>query len=117
MLRLAIFVGTAGLFATFLDQLAASIVLYLAALTAIGVFVRKYVRPAWRKYGRPLAQLAEHMETMEKSQIDQAEELAQIKASQDEIVEHVDTVDGKVEIVSKQVAGVVAGTEISRDQA
>lgn len=110
LLKFAILAATAALFATFLEQVAASIVLYVAALTAIGVFVRKYARPAWRKYGKPLARLSEHMEKMETSNLEQAAELVEIR-------EQLDSVEAKVDSVERKAVSIERGAGIAAERA
>lgn len=117
MLKLAILTGSAALYATLLDQVAASIVLYVAALTAIGVFMRKWGRPFFRSYIKPWARLPEHMDKMEKGHTEQAAGLAEIQRQQGRMTAEIAAVKAKVDHVEKANVRIERGAELAAERA
>lgn len=116
MLKFAIVAATAGVIASAWSETAATVVLFAAALVALAGF--------WWKFAVPFAQLTLSLKTLPKD-LEQAKEdravdretLAEIREQQDEIAEHVNAAEGKIENLVRQVGRIEKGTEISREQA
>lgn len=92
-LKVAIFMVSLGLFATVLDQVAAGVILYLTAFAMISLFIRKSVRPAYRKYVKPLQGLTEKLEEISSQQDTIEAQLLMVR----EKVEHVETASARIE--------------------
>lgn len=128
MLKFAILAGTSAIYATVLDQIAASIILWVSALTALSLFMRKWGRPIFRKYIKPQARLTEHMDRMERESTEQAEGLAEIREQQGRITAEIAATKAKIEALevkqreayaeeSKTLGRIEKGAEMAGERA
>lgn len=110
MLKFAILAGTSAVYATFLDQIAASIILWVSALGAMSLFMRKWGRPVFRKYMRPQARLSEHMDKMEQG-------LADLTAGQEEFKKQQGAIRGELGAVKSDLSGIKVSSQAAREDA
>lgn len=124
MLKFAILAGTSAIYASVLDQVAASIILWVSALGALSLFMRKWGRPVFRKYMKPQARLSEHMDKMEEGlaelQTQQGAikgEIGAIKAEVKTLGTKVDHIEKGVEHNQKDLSGIMVSSQAAREDA
>lgn len=107
LLRLAIIAASAGLYATVLDEIAASIVLYVTAIGALSLFMHKYVRPFYRKYIKPLQGLTEKLDNIREQQGVIKSQIAAVK----------ERVEQEAKAEAQQLGRIERGAEIAAERA